>query len=402
MERETEQRRWLRRITQLGAKAMATCWLALGAMTGLPLQAQSYKVLYSFSPASAGSYPSGHVIRDAHGNFYGTTAEGGKTNTGVVFKVNSAGKETLLQGLGGIAGAWPASGVIEDAAGNLYGTATQGGAYNFGLVFKVSATGEETALYNFTGGADGGIPVAQLIQDAAGNFYSTTQYGGSSGAGVVYKLDPTGAETVLYSFTGGADGAYPFAPVIRDTQGRLYGTTPSGGTYGSGVVFSVDEQDVETVVYTFTGGNDGGQPNGGLIQDAEGNLYGVTSVGGAYGAGVVFKLDPSGNETVLYAFTGGADGGSPDGPLLRDAAGNLYGTTYEGGVPACDWASGCGTVFRMTATGKEAVIYAFPGAGSGTSPLGGLIQDALGNIYGTAEDKGPHNANGVIFEISRN
>jgi uncharacterized repeat protein (TIGR03803 family) len=410
MKRAISEGRWTERVARPAANALAICvpLVALGVLTCSPLQAQSYKVLFSFVPPT-GSYPSGHLIRDAQGNFYGTTSEGGITNTGVVFKVDATGRETLLhdfgRGIGAAGGAYPGSGVIMDSAGNLYGTTTEGGPYNFGVAFKLDPTGVETVLHNFTGGADGANPWGALLPDAAGNLYGATEFGGvvsGSGPGVVFKLDSGGNETVLYSFTGGADGAYPLAGPIRDTAGHLYGTTSQGGAYGSGVVFKLDAPGKETVLWSFTGGLDGGDPVGELIQDGAGNLYGTTEKGGAYGAGVVFKLDPAGNETVLYSFTGGADGGTPVGPLVRDAAGNLYGTTYEGGIPACSWASGCGTVFRISGTGTQTLLYSFTGTSSGTNPSGGLIQVGAGNIYGTTAYLGPRNGNGVLFEISRN
>ena len=167
-------------------------------------------------------------------------------------------------------------------------------------------------LYTFTGGADGAYPNG-LIQDPAGNLYGTTSNGGADGAGVVFKLDRRGNETVLYSFTGGTDGGYPYAGVIEDWVGNLYGTTSSGGAAGAGVVFKLDRRGNETVLYSFTGGADGGYPYAGLIEDWAGNLYGTTCCGGTAGAGVTFKVDQTGNETVLHSFTYGSDGGYPYG-----------------------------------------------------------------------------------------
>jgi uncharacterized repeat protein (TIGR03803 family) len=166
-------------------------------------------------------------------------------------------------------------------------------------------------LYSFTGGADGGNPYGGVVRDSAGNLYGVTGRWRGIGVGVVFKVDTSGHETVLYTFTGGADGAYPNG-VIRDSAGNLYGTTTNGGgASGAGVVFKVDTSGHETVLYSFTGGNDGGNSSAGVIRDSQGNLYGTTSGGGASGAGVVFKVDTSGHETVLYSFTGGADGATP-------------------------------------------------------------------------------------------
>jgi uncharacterized repeat protein (TIGR03803 family) len=171
-----------------------------------------------------------------------------------------------------------------------------------------------------------------LIRDSAGNLYGTTNGGGASGAGVVFQIDPSGNETVLYNFTGGADGGFPFGGLIRDSAGNLYGTTNGGGASGAGVVFKVDRAGNETMLYSFTGGPDGGYPLWVVLaRDSAGNLYGTTSGGGASGNGVVFKLDPSGNETVLHSFTGGADGSSPFAGVVLGSNGNLYGTTPFGG-----------------------------------------------------------------------
>ena len=187
-------------------------------------------------------------------------------------------------------------------------------------------------LYSFTGGADGGYPEAGVIRDSAGNLYGTTLLGGGRiSAGVVYKVDPSGNETVLYTFTGGADGGYPTAGVDPRLGRQPLRDHFHGGTKGAGVVYKLDTSGQETVLYSFTGGAEGGDPLAGVVRDSAGNLYGTTSCGGTAGAGVVFKLDTTGHETVLYSFTGGADGGIPTAGVIRDSAGNLYGTTYGGG-----------------------------------------------------------------------
>ncbi len=228
-------------------------------------------------------------------------------------------------------GANPFGGVIRDAAGNLYGTAVQGGTANAGVVFKIDPTGHQTVLYSFMGGADGLYPEASLIRDAAGNLYGTTNQGGSpASAGVVFKVDSAGHETVLYRFTGGADGGYPYSGVIRDSAGKLYGTTFGGGTANFGTVYKVDASGHETVLYSFTGGNDGAHPNAGVVRDTAGNLYGTTVNSGSGFAGVVYKVDPAGKQTVLHSFSG-ADGVEPYGGVVRDTAGSLYGTTFYGG-----------------------------------------------------------------------
>lgn len=289
------------------------------------------------------------MVGDSAGNLYGT-AGGGANNAGVVYKVNPSGRETMLHTFtGGSDGGSPFAGVIRDSAGNLYGTAWGGGAANHGVIYKLDASGNFTVLHNFTGGPDGGRPYASLIQDSAGNLYGTTFAGGADNQGVVFKVNTSGHLTVLHSFTGGpagADGAYPFAGLSGDAAGNLYGTTEYGGTAGQGTVFKVDTTGNETVLYNFTAGADGGQPKARVILDTQGNLYGTTLIGGAPShtwAGVVFKLDPAGNETVLHSFGGANDGRTPVAGLTLDSAGNLYGTAQVG-PGECN----CGVLFKLT------------------------------------------------------
>ncbi len=311
------------------------------------------------------------------------------------------------------------AGLVEDAAGNLYGTTTQGGGIGgacgnlgCGTVFKVDKDGNETVLHRFDGQPDGASPLAGLFLDAAGNMYGTTSLGGTSNLGTVFKLDSTGKESVLYSFTGEPDGADPVADLVLDATGNIYGTTSLGGSSNLGTVFKLDSASKESVLYSFEGEPDGAHPVAGLIMDATGNLYGTTFEGGAAvcrrnthykyrtpsTCGVVFKLDSSGAETVLYSFTGDPDGANPAGDLVRDSTGNFYGTTLAGGILCYVIAPGfpgppsygsyCGTVFQLDATGKENVLHSFSGTPDGAIPHAGLILDAAGNLYGTTSEGG--------------
>ncbi|MGH9208408.1 MAG: choice-of-anchor tandem repeat GloVer-containing protein, partial [Acidimicrobiales bacterium] len=292
----------------------------------------------------------------------------GGPGLGVVFKLTPGGTETVLHSFcmqpNCSDGAYPLAGLIADSSGNLYGTTEQGGgASGQGVVFKLTPGGNETVLYSictFPGCSGGSRLNAGLIADSSGNLYGTATDGGMSGGcsgtgcGVVFKLSPGGTETVLHSFTGSPiDGANPYAGLIADSSGNLYGTTYGGGASQNGVVFKLTPGGTETVLYSFcslTGCSDGAAPQAGLIADSSGNLYGTTAAGGAsaactVGCGVVFKLTPGGTETVLYSFTGGGDGALPEAGLIADSSGNLYGTTEIGG------ALNSGTVFKLTGTG---------------------------------------------------
>lgn len=400
----------------------------------------SFQTLYNFCSAQGctdGANPRASLAQDATGNSYGTTSAGGVNHSnvcapsglgcGTVFKLDSAGNQTVLYSFCSASncadGANPAAGLIQDAAGSVYGTTEFGGAAGRGTVFKVDSAGNQTVLYNFcsvSNCTDGANPTAGLVQDATGTLYGTTGSGGVTGGGTVFKLDTAGNETVLYSFcsvSNCADGLWPVAGLIQDATGNLYGTTEVGGAnnsnncyyLGCGSVFKLDTAGNETVLYSFcsvSGCRDGAWPVANLIQDAVGNLYGTTWLGGAGnsrncyhgGCGTVFKLDTAGNETTLYIFcsvSSCADGLWPVAGLTQDAAGNLYGTTQYGG------SSGGGTVFELDTAGNETVLYSFcsvSGCTDGVWPLAGLIQDAAGNLYGTADGGGAQDR-GVVFKL---
>ncbi len=313
-------------------------WLACAivALTIAQAQAQtaySETVLHNFASPPKGAFPYAGVISDSAGNLYGTANSGGAANAGVVYKVDTAGRQTVLYSFtGGADGGNPYGGVVRDAAGNLYGTTVYGGAASSGVVFKVDSSGHETVLYTFSGGDDGGYPYAGVIRDSSGNLYGTAQQGGTRNLGVIYSVNTAGQETVLYTFTGAADGAAPYAGVIRDSAGNLYGTTLQGGIGNVGAVYKLDPAGHETAPPNFPNAPGGTNPYAGVIRDSAGNLYGTTTGGGPANAGVVYKLSPAGQETVLYSFTGGADGRNPYAGVTRDSAGNLYGTTLNGGT----------------------------------------------------------------------
>lgn len=256
----------------------------------------------------------------------------------------------------------------------------------------------EKVLYNFTGGVDGNDPDSRLVMDSDGNLYGTTFDGGDFNAGTVFKLRPDGVQSVLYSFTGGKDGGFPTGDLILETDnGGLVGTTEAGGDNGLGTIFTVDRNGGgEEVDYSFTGGSDGANPVGGLVEDGTFDLYGTTKNGGDSGFGTVFELIPfGGGFKVLHTFTAGlVDGANPEGTPVLDADGNLYGTTLEGGT------LGQGTVFKITAKGKEKVLHSFDGSNDGRFPTAGVAIDLDGNIYGSTPGGG-QNIAGTLYEITK-
>jgi uncharacterized repeat protein (TIGR03803 family) len=416
--------------------------LALAVVVGFLIMAVSLKaqeqVLHAFNGRD-GVRPTGGVIFDAAGNLYGTTLGGGRGHScggcGTVFKLspgaNGRWTRTVLHSFNGQDGFNPFAGLVFDAAGNLYGTTWIGGSSkypcnsNCGVVFKLSpgANGKwtETVLHRFNGN-DGANPYAGLIFDAAGNLYGTTWMGGTKsccGFGTVFKLSPGAngkwTETVLHRFSGKDGSANPYAGVVFDAVGNLYGTTFST-TDGNSTVFKLtpgaDGKWDHTMLHSF-GDENHGSLYAGVNFDAKGNLYGATVDGGAYGLGTVFKLAPSAKgkwtETVLHNFDG-KNGAHPDGAVIFDAAGNLYGTTFKGGdSKSC---GECGIVFKLSPLpdGKwtETVIHSFDGYDGDGPFLGNLTFDAAGNLYGMTVYGGntractaiDGNGCGVVFEIT--
>jgi uncharacterized repeat protein (TIGR03803 family) len=371
-------------------------------------QAGTYSLLYSFRCSPDGHLPQTGLVRDPLGNLYGTTNAGGQYGDGTVFEIAPGGAERVLHSFAGS----PADGagsilqsLVLDAAGDLYGTTTAGGEFGGGTVFKVTATGTESVLYNFCSQpdcTDGQFPQGGVALDSAGNIYGTTFWGGTYNSGVVFKLTSDGTYTVLHSFENSpTDGGFPTGNLTRDSSGNLYGTTDSGGAFSDGTVFKVTASGAESLLHTFEGyPADGTDPyGGGLLLDAAGNLYGVTTQGGAYGFGVLFRLTPARTERVLFNFT--AAGAAPIDGLARDAAGNLYGTTQAGGTGGYCGIYGCGVLFEFTAGGRGIVLHDFtldsssPGAG----PLGGVVRDPSGNLYGTLDEGGVYGC-GAVFKYA--
>lgn len=385
-----------------GARLVALL-MSIFLIVVLSAEAQEYQ--YISLPAAGygwGINPVGAPVQDEAGNIYGVTQLGDSYYPpyyGTILEVTRTGKPTVLYRFTSCEEPYTLSGLAIDKAGNLYGT----GACGAGNVFKLDTTGAFTVLYNFQGDPDGEEPWAAPIVDSSGNLYGTTVSGGGrgtciGGCGTVFKVDSEGNETVLYGFQGTPDGQGPESSLIEDSNGNLYGTTPYGGAYGWGTVFKLDTAGNETVLYSFQGGPDGGMPFSNLLLDSQGNLYGTASEGGEYDRGTVFKLDSSGNETVLYAFTGVADGYGPLAGLVAGRTGDLYGTASGG-------SSDFGVVFKLDPNGNETILHNFAGT-DGSNPSG-LLRDAAEYLYGTAYTGGSGYCNpeerypgcGVVFRI---
>jgi uncharacterized repeat protein (TIGR03803 family) len=286
--------------------------------------------------------------------------------------------------------------LVRDAEGNLYGTTQYGGISGYGAVFKVDKSGSETVLYSFQGGqGDGCNPYGGLVRDAEGNLYGTTPSCGNSNNGTVFKVAKNGNSRLLHSFAGGKDGADPlYTALLLDTKGNLYGVTAEGGSQNDGVLYKLSPKRKLTILHTFKGGTkDGCFAHGTPAMDKQGNLYGTTSRCGSGSEGIVWKVSPQGKETVLHNFAGGStDGANPIGGVILDAQDNFYGNTDSGG-PSDD-----GTIFQLSNKGTLTLLHSFVGSDGGT-PFGGVIRDTKGNLYG-ATLEGGSGGDGVVWKLT--
>jgi uncharacterized repeat protein (TIGR03803 family) len=395
--------------------------------------ASKYKILYNFTGGNDGGTPFDGLALDTAGNLYGTTTAGGASGNGTVFELtkNSHGTWTesvLYSFAGGADGAAPWAAVTFDHSGNLYGTTTAGGASSAGTVFELvpnsNGSWTESVLYSFTGGSDGGYPQwCGVIVDATGALYGTTSGGGSQGMGVVYKLTPNsgGGWTygLLHTFVGGKDGSYPQVGMLTfDTVGNLYGPTTDGSdNFGNcpandcGSIVELTQSGgswTEQVIFRFTGDTNRGQsrrPDGPLVFDSAGRLYGTAAAGGGlYGTAFRLTLDAKGewNARALHVFKGNQDGAYPASGVVFDTAGNLYGSTFYGedGNGACCF----GQMFKLTPHARgwcKQAVHRFQGPpGDGSNTNAGVVFDAAGNLYSTTVDGGT-SGGGIVFEVLR-
>jgi len=386
---------------------IAFVFLAATAITS-PAQGTLFTTLASFNGANGGNPGFGSLVRGAGGNFYGTTADGGAHDGGTVFKITPAGELTTIYSFCAQTnctdGDSPAAQLVLGNDGNFYGTTSGGGDFlYYGTVFKITPAGALTTLHSFQAyPTDGDAPVAPLVQGSDGNFYGTTELGGSGTFGTVFKITPAGELTTLYSFDDNAHGWSPYAGLVQGRDGNFYGTTSSGGSSpvcqypGCGTAFKITPAGELTTIFSFCaqlGCVDGWLPWAGLTQGSDGNFYGTTYRGGTDN-GTAFKLTPAGVLTTLHSFcaqSGCSDGGNPYAGLMQGADGNFYGTTTIGGAP-----SGYGTVYKVTPQGRFTTLHSFDGTDGG-APWSGLVQDPSGLFYGTSA--GGSNNYGTVFSM---
>jgi uncharacterized repeat protein (TIGR03803 family) len=369
----------------LGSTTSAGAVLSVISVTAPGL---SMSTLWSFADGNSGASPYSPLAQGTDGNFYGTTLEGGTDGDGTVFKITTNGVLTTLLSFNDSNGAIVYAGLVLGKNSFFYGAAFEGGTYGDGTLFRISAAG--TLIDLALDGNNGMYPAAGMVQGSDGSFYGTILEGGAYGYGTIYRMTSALSPTTLVSFNY-ADGGYPSSVLVQGSDGNFYGTTESGGASGWGTVFKMTPSGAFTSLYSFSGGNDGGSPIPGLVQAADGNFYGTTYEEGADGYGTVFEITSSGALTTRYSFTGGTDGGNPWGGLMQAADGNLYGTTEDGGT------YGFGTVFQIAPTGQLATMAQFDGY-SGANPAAALIQGRDGNLYGTTESGGSLD-DGAIYRL---
>jgi uncharacterized repeat protein (TIGR03803 family) len=361
--------------------------------------------LWQFSGGYDGAEPEAGLVQASNSNFYGTTYSGGTNNWGTVFTISPTGTLKTVYFFTGYTalndGGNPSAGLVQGFDGNLYGTTYSGGSNGVGTVFRVTSQGTLTTLWQFsagpefTGGPGGGEPMAGLVQGIESNFYGTTYAGGTTSCwcGTVFKITPQGTLTTLWQFTGGGDGSEPEAGLVQGSDGNFYGTTSYGGKHDYGTVFRITPAGALTNLWEFTGGSDGASPWAGLVLGSDGDFYGSTPEGGS-GHGTVFRITPAGVLSTLWQFTGGSDGSAPVAGLIQASDELFYGTTSAGG------ANGLGNVFRISSIGVFTNLYSFMGQPDGSDPGAALVQGFNGNFYGTTYSGGSTNNAGVVFELS--
>jgi uncharacterized repeat protein (TIGR03803 family) len=352
--------------------------------------AQSYSVIYNLGDHTGdplNPQELGVIAQGRDGNLYTTTPKGG-SGSGTAFKLTPSGKLTVLTNF-----AYAYSGLSLGSDGNFYGSTYYGGTSNRGTLFRITPKGTLTTLYDFAGGNDGANPWAPPIPAWDGNFYGTTEFGGTDGVGTVYRITPKGKLTTLFEFNR-TSGSNPIAPLIQAADGSLYGTTQYGGANNAGTVFRMTLSGAVTLLHSF-GNASGSQPQAALIQGSDGNFYGTTPKGGTGNAGLLFKITPKGVFSVLHSLNGTTDGAAPYAGLVQATDGNLYGVAQNAGNGS---GYGYGTIFKLTTTGKFSVVHTFDEA-DGNLPSVTLMQHTNGVLYGNTQNGGGYLNTGVLFKV---
>lgn len=382
----------------------------LGAVAHHTTSTWSFRVVHDFFlDGSKGEAGASGGLLDVGGALYGTTSTGGggscSSGCGTVYRLTTSGSDTHVYNFAGDYrdGQRPLAGLF-DVNGTLYGTTQEGGTGGEGTVYSVTTAGAEKVLHNFSYTLGGENPAWGVVK-VDGTLYGVAG-GGKYGYGVVYGVSASGTAKVLHRFTSRPashhyDGQDPSSGLI-DIGGTLYGTTSSGGVYGNGAVYSVTRSGKEKLLYSFQGKPDGSIPSGDLL-NLGGTLYGVTWGGGAHRDGAVYSVTTTGTERVLYSFADAPDGAQPNGGLT-DVDGTLYGTTATGGTAGCGGSSGCGTIFSLSTSGSEQVLYSFTGGAHGYHPNSPLVS-IKGTLYGSTEYGGEtvgcrRVGCGIIFALS--
>jgi uncharacterized repeat protein (TIGR03803 family) len=350
--------------------------------------------LHAFANGGDGGSPNG-LTAGSDGNIYGTTEVGPIGHGfGTAFRVTPGGALTTLTTFTGVNGASPGVALDEGSDGNFYGTTQDGGTNSTGNIFRMTPDGTLTNLYSFAGEQGVGNPISSLIQGTDGDFYGTMLVGGAQGVGSAFKMAPDGTLTNLYSFQGGSDGSFPGGALVQASDGNFYGMTPAG-SLTNGSIFRMTPAGAVSAIYSFTGGTDGYSPAGALAQGSDGYLYGTTThniLSGFQFYGTIFKVSTNGAFTTLYTLNF-SDGSYPHAGLIQGSDGNFYGTAYQGG------ATGAGAVFRITPGGAFTTLLSFDGFDDGSNPTAAVVEGADGAIYGTTTTGGP-GGHGTVFRLS--
>ncbi len=341
-----------------------------------------------------GNSPNGNLLKDADGNFYGMTSRGGTYGAGTIFSMTPNGGVLILKQFNlNIDGGYPDGELIKGADGYFYGMTSAGGPNSYGTIFKISATGDYTIIKSFTVNTDGGNPHGHLTLAKDGNFYGITHSGGSNGVGTIFKLTPSGTFNVIHAMNSTTGGGASYGSLTEGKDGNLYGITYNGGSFSNGTIFKIKTDGTFTVLKHLKAATDGGASQSDLIQASDNNFYGTCYNGGTLGYGTIFKISTAGVFTVVKNFSYSTDGGNPYDGLMQNTDGNFYGITRAGG------SKGAGAIYKLTQAGVYSVIHHLDPTTEGSTSSSVLVTGADGNLYALCNSGGANNA-GTAFKVS--